>query len=587
MVFTDELQPEYYENLNIHDIVTPIKLKILGSLLQEAGYDVQKTEELVQSFTTGFDIGYRGKISRQDTSKNLILRVGLQTELWNKIMKEVSLGRYAGPFTEIPFQNYMQLPVGLVPKAGNNQTRLIFHLSYDFPNGNKSLNANTPEELCSVKYRDLDYAVATCLKLMNRCPGRTPLYFAKTDAKSAFRVLPIRVDQRCWLVIMAVDPKTGIKKFFVDKCLPFGTSISCAQFQKFSDALQFLAEYRIQVTFCITNYLDDFLFVAWLKCECDRMMREFLKLCKLIRCPIAMDKTEWGTTVIVFLGVLMDGENLCIAIPKDKKVRAHNQLMTICEKRKVKVHYLQLMLGLLNFLSKTIVPGRVFTRWLYSKIPQKLYKLQQHRKLKPHHHVNTDHKLREDCKVWLTFIREVDSNRSLLCRPFSDWDSLKAATDIPFWSDSSANENLGFGVVYQNNWTYGSWEPGFVKREKPSIEYLELFAVCVGFMTWGHKIRNVRVNIFCDNMSVVHMINNSSSNCCNCMYLLRLLVTNNIINNRRVFAKHIRTESNTLADALSRLDLKRFWKHAPKDMHAYPDEVPSTIWPVSRIWQQN
>ena len=111
-------------------------------------------------------------------------------------MKEVQLGRYAGPFDEIPYDNYMQSPIGLVPKAGN-KTRLIFHLSYNFSETNTSLNANTPPELCSVKYRDLDHAILTCLKLMAGYPNRGPLHFAKTDAQSAFRVLPIKVSQRC------------------------------------------------------------------------------------------------------------------------------------------------------------------------------------------------------------------------------------------------------------------------------------------------------------------------------------------------------------------------------------------------------
>ena len=48
-------------------------------------------------------------------------------------MKEIKERRYAGPFMKenFPFVNYIQSPIGLVPKAGN-KTRLIFHLSYDF-----------------------------------------------------------------------------------------------------------------------------------------------------------------------------------------------------------------------------------------------------------------------------------------------------------------------------------------------------------------------------------------------------------------------------------------------------------------------
>ena len=60
-----------------------------------------------------------------------------------------------------------QSPIGLVPKAGNKM-RLIFHLLYDFPDGSKSINHHTPEELCSVKYNDLDHAIKGCLKLLKK-----------------------------------------------------------------------------------------------------------------------------------------------------------------------------------------------------------------------------------------------------------------------------------------------------------------------------------------------------------------------------------------------------------------------------------
>ena len=53
-------------------------------------------------------------------------------------MKEVQVGRFAGPsdLDNLPFDSFIQSPVGLVPKAGN-KTRLIFHLSFDFGMENK------------------------------------------------------------------------------------------------------------------------------------------------------------------------------------------------------------------------------------------------------------------------------------------------------------------------------------------------------------------------------------------------------------------------------------------------------------------
>ena len=108
-------------------------------------------------------------------------------------MKEVKLGRYAGPFATPPTEHFVQSPIGLVPKAGN-KTRLIFHLSYDFgvEDKDKSINYHTPEQLCSVKYHDLDEAIKQSLLLLGTAEkfgGR--LVYSKSDCSSAFRILPI------------------------------------------------------------------------------------------------------------------------------------------------------------------------------------------------------------------------------------------------------------------------------------------------------------------------------------------------------------------------------------------------------------
>ena len=198
---------------------------------------------------------------------------------------------------------------------------------------------------------------------------------------------------------------------------------------------------------CITNYLNDFLFVAWLKVECDSRLRTFLKLCKEVGCPIALDKTEWGTTILVFLGCLLDGETMCVAVAEEKRLRALSQLQILRQNRKVKVYQLQSLLGLLNFLCKAIVPGRVFSRRLYAKIPSQLYSMQQQKKLKPYHHISTDKEFRQDCGVWINFLAASASDKSLLARPFLDWDLQSTVHEIRFWSDSSANPELGFGAV--------------------------------------------------------------------------------------------------------------------------------------------
>ena len=165
-------------------------------------------------------------------------------------MKEVQLGCYAGPFDEPPFENYIQSPIGLVPKDKRRKTRLIFHLSYDFGEQyeEKSVNFHIPDEACKVKYRDIDYAVRISLKLINEilCNTRmkTVLY-SKTDLLSAFRAVPLRISDFSVLVMAVEHLISGERKYFCDQVVPFGSGSSCKIYTEFSNCLHHIVEHKI------------------------------------------------------------------------------------------------------------------------------------------------------------------------------------------------------------------------------------------------------------------------------------------------------------------------------------------------------
>ena len=93
------------------------------------------------------------------------------------------------------------------------------------------------------------------------------VYSGKTDVKSAFRLVPLRKGSWPWLVMAAEHPVTEETFFIVDKCLPFGASISCAIFQRISNALKHITQVKTGAV--ITNYLDDFLFLALTILRCN------------------------------------------------------------------------------------------------------------------------------------------------------------------------------------------------------------------------------------------------------------------------------------------------------------------------------
>ena len=106
----------------------------------------------------------------------------------------------------------------------------------------------------------------------------------------------------------------------------------------------------------LVNYLDDFLFVALLTLICRRQMELFIHLCGEINVPLAIEKTEWPTTYLTFLGLLIDSINQLVLLPKEKINAGRDMIVNILEERnkKVTIHELQKLAGFLNFLGRAV-----------------------------------------------------------------------------------------------------------------------------------------------------------------------------------------------------------------------------------------
>ena len=85
--------------------------------------------------------------------------------------------------------------------------------------------------MCSVTYPDFSKAIELCRRAGKGCK------LSKSDMRAAFRNLGILRRQWKFLVMKAQSPIDHKWYYFVDKCLPFEASISCAIFQAFSVAI--------------------------------------------------------------------------------------------------------------------------------------------------------------------------------------------------------------------------------------------------------------------------------------------------------------------------------------------------------------
>ena len=141
------------------------------------------------------------------------------------------------------------------------------------------------------------------------------------------------------------------------------------------------------------------------------------------------------------------------------------------------------------------------------------------------------------------------------------------------------------GVICESAWMYQLWDKSFIQKYNQSIEYLELYAVTAAVLTWIHKYKNRRIILFCDNQSVVDMINLTTTSCKNCMVLIGIIVLRGLIDNVRVFARHVKGSKNIYADNLSRDKVGKFKRLCiknGKEFNKTKEEVPDAIWPIEK-----
>ena len=490
-------------------------------------------------------------------------------------MKEVEAGRFVGPYESPPFDNYIQSPIGPVHKEGGDGTRLIFYLSY--PRDGISVNSSTPKEWCTVEYPKFDKAIQLCIKeLASLLDKNSPVFLGKSDMRNAFRNLGLARHCFRYLVMKARYPVDNKWYYFVDKCLPFGASINCALFQEFSNAIAHIVKSKSGKD--LVNYLDDYLFTALVKFLCNGQIKIFLQVCKEICFPVSLEKTEWVTCTITFLGLLIDTIHKLVCIPVEKLQKAKNAIQNMLNSKKTTVKEIQKLCGFLNFICKAIVPGRPFMRRIYSLTAGKYTALKQH------HHVKLNQETKHDLKLWLQFLE----HPSAVSRPFTDFDptDIEKMLDPMFYTDASKNPKLGCGGYCGKHWFTMKWHKQLVTQKDPSIAYLELYAVTIGILLWAKNFKNTRILLHCDNQSVVFMLNNLTSGCKNCMMLIRLIVMELMVHNVKVHALYVNTKLNEIADSLSRRQWSRFIDLSKNmDLDRHSEEIPEELKDMVRVWK--
>ncbi|XP_048587466.1 uncharacterized protein LOC125570208 [Nematostella vectensis] len=457
------------------------------------------------------------------------------------------MGRLAGPFDSPPFPVFRVSPLGAVPKKAPGEFRLIHHLS--FPDGD-SVNSGISSDNTSVLYSTISDAIQ-----LVKSVGRGS-FLAKTDIKSAFRIIPIRPEDHHLLGIKWRDV------YYYDRCMPMGCSSSCKTFETFSTAIQWIAQSQFGITNML-HLLDDFLIVAPSAELCQRQLGVFLDLCAYLGIPMAPEKTCGPSPALSFAGIELDTIQMEARLPQDKLDKCITLITEFLRRKKVSLRELQSLVGLLNFACSVVIPGRAFLRRLINlTIGIKA----------PHHKIRLTKAAKEDLNVWLVFLSSFNGCSFFLDDYWSNSQKLRLYTD--------AAGSLGFGAIFGNEWCYGSWPSSWLDK---NIATLEFYPIVLGLQLWGHLMQNKCVLFFTDNEALVHVINKQSCQDKSLMFFVRKLVLICLQNNILFKAKHIPGVQNTLADRLSRLQADAFKRLAPDSMNTTPVDIPQEWLPQN--WQ--
>ena len=205
------------------------------------------------------------------------------------------------------------------------------------------LTISLTQSLCSTNYQSFNEAVEMVAVIGRFC------YLAKTDVKSAFRILPINfLDLPC-LGICFQD------KFYMDLCLPFGSSISCALFALFAGAFHWMIVTFVRVF--LKHYLDDFLLGHYTKALCSKALQDIQQLAEEIGVPLSPEKTVLPTQRISFLGLGIDTVRMIVFLPQDKRNSILSRLAWFVRRKRVTVRQIASLAGKLNFVTNAIPPG--------------------------------------------------------------------------------------------------------------------------------------------------------------------------------------------------------------------------------------
>ena len=536
---------------------TPPSLALIATPLNSEAWKIGLQDHpdavFASYFLRGIDQGFRIGSNRSCTLRPARSNMSSAREhaamISDYLKEQVEEAKVCGPFPENSSPCSLHFsPIGIIPKPHKpNQWRLIIDMSS--PEG-VSINDSIASAQATLSYIGMEDVAREILSL-----GKGTL-LAKIDVKSAYRIVPVHPDDR---------PLLGMKfhgQEYADATLPFGLCSALKIFTALADALLWiLKHYGVSN---LMHYLHDFITFGppgSQQCEINRQI--IFSLCEILGVPLSLDKCEGPTTLMVFLGLLLDTINLTVAEKLDRLMKLVSDWLVrkACTKSE-----LESLIGQLQHAATVVRAGRSFLRRMIVLLKSRRSSA---------HFIRLNQSFRSDLRWWHTFLR--------------DWNGISLLAAIgeaepAFTVASDASGSWGCGAFFGPHWFQFHWPPA---ASSFSIAFLELVPIIIAGILWGKLWANCHVRALCDNQAVVDVIR--SRYCCDdqLMHLLRCLFFVEARHNFTLVPEHIPGKHNLIADKLSRDHASpSFLQEMAMDPHpvVVPPEASSVLLDTSLDW---
>ena len=426
---------------NFCPIVTPLISDAWEKALRTSGL-ITQFQDVPHGIRDGFDMGTHSAPLLTYTPPNHASALTHPQAILSYIHTELSLGRYSGPFSRSKLEQligpFRTSPLGVVPKPGSNDFRLVQDFSY--PRNNPLL----PSINSQINPDDFKCDWGSFQQVVNIVLDAPPGSQAATlDVDAAFRRCPIHPLQQPNFVIMWND------LFYIDHVAPFGASSSSGVFGRVADSL--MAMLRLHKMGPALNWVDDFLFFAFPTNSATYASQDWtpsfpysldsiFAFTSPLGWPWKDSKTRPFAPFFKYLGFIWDLVAKTVQLPEDKKSRYLLKLEPWLPGRKFTQREAQSLLGTLVHCSLAMPDSR-------SRLPAlSRFAASFNVALSPFIRKSPNSSVLSDI-VWWRDRLSTKFAGSHLRRP-------PPPSPIDFWVDASTN--WGIGVVFNGQWD--SWK---------------------------------------------------------------------------------------------------------------------------------